>query len=275
MSYATQLLHLDGQARMSTQVDIAARLARRFESHVIGLSATRWVPMQAASAGGGVGFVMAELRRAAEDRALRFTVEARQRGIVSVEVIVDDDDAAPALAMHARCSDLVILGQPEPGQADSAAGRSLLERTLLGVAPPCLVIPYAGQFPTLGTHVLVAWNDSVPCTRAIIAALPLLRQATSVRLMQCDAPSGQGGAAAHPRVAAAATWLARQGVNAQASVEATEIDVGNALLSRCSDLGVDLLVAGAWSHSRLGERLFGGVTRTLLDSMTVPVLMSH
>jgi len=274
MGYATQLLHLDGQARLSTQVDIAARLARRFEGHVIGLSATGRVPLQA-GAGGGLGFVMAELRRAAEDRALRFTVEARQQGISSVEVIVDDDDDALSLATHARCCDLVILGQPEPGQPDSAAARSLLERTLLGAAPPCLVIPYAGQFKTLGTQVLVAWNDSVPCTRAIIAALPFLRQATSVRLMQCDAPSSQGGAALHPRLAAATAWLARQGVTAQASVEATEIDVGNALLSRCSDLGVDLLVAGAWSHSRLGERLFGGVTRTLLDSMTVPVLMSH
>jgi nucleotide-binding universal stress UspA family protein len=80
---------------------------------------------------------------------------------------------------------------------------------------------------------------------------------------------------ARTRLDAASAWLSRQGVQTQVSVETTEIDVGNALLSRCSDLGVDLLVAGAWSHSRLGERLFGGVTRTLLDSMTVPVLMAH
>ena len=280
MTYATQLLHLDDGPRMATHVELAARLSRRFEGHVVALSASGTLPAQVGAAvsaygSGGTGYLLADLRKAAEERAQRFSAEAAKRGLTDAEVIIDDDEDVVALVTHARCSDLVILGQPDPAQPRSDTRRSALERTLLGVAPPCLLVPYAGDFAVVGTTALVAWNDSLPCTRAIIAALPFLREASTVHLMQCDVPRDAGGSPSHPRLEAAATWLRRHGVHARASVEATEIDFGNALLSRAADLGVDLIVAGAWSHSRLGEHLFGGVTRTLLDSMTIPVLMAH
>ncbi len=280
MTYATLLMPLVDSARADAHVDVAARLARRFESHVIALSSVGRLPSQmgpamAAYGSGNANYVLADLRKDAEERAQRFAAAAAACGLVDAETLVDDDEDYEALVTHARCADLVLLGQPDPRAAHAAAGRALLDRALLGIAPPCLLVPYAGEVRTLGTNVLVAWNDSRPCTRAIIAALPFLREAATVHLMQCDAPTGSGGDALHPRLQAAATWLGRHGVKVQASLETTEIDYGNALLSRASDLGVDLLVAGAWSHSRIGERLFGGVTRTLLDSMTVPVLMAH
>ncbi len=274
MTYATLLLHLDDGPRTATHVELAARLAQRFEAHVVALSASGRLPAQARG-GANLGYALADLRLAAEERAQRFVVEAARHGLVDAEATVDDDEDVVALVTHARCCDLVLIGQPDPGAANNASERSLLERTLLSVAPPCLVVPYAGDFASIGANVLVAWNDSRPCTQAIIAALPFLQRATNVHLMQCDVPLRDGGAPSHPRLEAAANWLRRHGVQARTSVETTEIDFGNALLSRAADLGVDLLVAGAWSHSRLTEHVFGGVTRTLLDSMTVPVLMAH
>jgi nucleotide-binding universal stress UspA family protein len=279
MTYSTLLLHLDDEPRVATRVQLALQLARVFESRIVALSATGRLaqPSVALSPyGSGIASaVTADLRAAARERALRFDRAAAAGGQSDAEAIVDDGDEVEALLTHARCSDLVIVGQADPRGAACRAQRRLLERTLLDSAPPCLVVPFAGECSVVGRNILVAWNDSRACSRAILAALPFLQRAALVRLVQCDVPTATGGARSHPRLDAAVRWLSRHGVSVRASVETTEIDFGNALLSRAADFGADLIVAGAWSHSRLGERLFGGVTLTLLDSMTVPVLMTH
>ena len=279
MTCSTLLLHLDGGTRQETTAHLALRLASTLPARIVAVSAAG-IPSQSGATllpyGSGLPDpVWADLRMAAQQRARRFEVAAAAHAGIETEVVVDDDDEVVALSRHARCSDLVILGQPDPRGERYREERLLVERVLLDSAPPCLLVPYAGDFPAVGRHVLVAWNDSRSCSRAILAALPVLRKATLVRLVQCDLPATAGGASSHPRLEAASRWLEHHGVPVRASVETTEIDFANALLSRASDFGVDLIVAGGWSHSRLGEQLFGGVTRTLLDSMTVPTLMTH
>jgi nucleotide-binding universal stress UspA family protein len=125
----------------------------------------------------------------------------------------------------------------------------------------------------VGERVLVAWNGTRESTRAVHDALPMLVRAHSVAVMEVNPKPDET-----PRIAGAdmATHLARHGVRAEvSSIVADEIDVGDAILSRGADLGADLVVMGAYGHSRLREFAFGGVTRHVFKHMTVPVLMSH
>jgi nucleotide-binding universal stress UspA family protein len=136
-----------------------------------------------------------------------------------------------------------------------------------------LLIPYAGDFPAVGKRVLVAWNAGREATRAITDAIPILREAQQVDVIAFnpkDAPHGEVPGAD------VGLYLARHGIKVNVSQQTAEdVDVGNQLLSRAADLDVDLIVMGAYGQPRMKELVLGGATRTVLKSMTVPVLMSH
>lgn len=177
------------------------------------------------------------------------------------------------LVALARAADLVVYGQDTPeyrlptgfGPEDivTAAGR------------PVLVVPYAGEFPAVGRRVLIAWDGSREAARAAHDALALLRKAELVTLItvgDSERRSERNGAA----LARMLRNLDRHGLTARTEETVTgDLRVSDVLLSRAADFGADLIVAGAYHHSQLRESLFGGVTRDLLERMTVPVLMSH
>ncbi|HZB90176.1 MAG TPA: universal stress protein, partial [Stellaceae bacterium] len=128
---------------------------------------------------------------------------------------------------------------------------------------------------TLGQTVLIGWKSGREAARAVNDALPLLQQARSVTVLAINPEDGIGGDGDVP-AADIALHLARHGVKAAAAhTVAKEIDEGDALLNYADDISADLIVAGAYGHSRLSELVFGGVSRTLLTTMTVPVLLSH
>jgi nucleotide-binding universal stress UspA family protein len=138
-----------------------------------------------------------------------------------------------------------------------------------------LIVPYAGHFATIGQRVLVGWDTSREATRAIRDALPLLGTAQAVTILSIDPQPTREGHGAVPG-ADMACYLARHGIDAVAEWSVSNgIDAGNVLLSRAADLSADLLVIGAYGHPRFRELVLGGVTRTILESMTLPVLMSH
>src|SRR5215471_6305021 len=140
---------------------------------------------------------------------------------------------------------------------------------------PILVVPYVGNFADLGRRVVIGWNASREAARAVNDAMPLLTSAETVTVLTIDPREGPR---AHGELPGAdiSLHLARHGVKAE--IERTvsaDLPVGEVLLSRVADLGADLLVMGAYGHSRARELLLGGATRSLLRSMTLPVLMSH
>ena len=140
---------------------------------------------------------------------------------------------------------------------------------------PVLVVPYAGRYETVGRRVLIGWSATREAARAVSDAMPLLAAAEIVTVLTIDAREGTD---AHGELPGAdiSLHLARHGVKAE--IERTVsagIPAGDVLLSRAADLGADLLVIGAYGHSRVRELLLGGVTRSILQSMTLPVLMSH
>ncbi len=196
-------------------------------------------------------------------------------GLVAVsEWRAVEGELASTLDESARYTDLVVLGQYHP-QDVSDTNQGLAARLVLSAGRPCLVIPYIGTQETLGQHVLVAWNARREAVRAVNDALPILQKAESVIVLAVNPPTGEAGEGDIPS-ADISHHLARHGVKAEArSTIAPDIDVGNLLLSNATDLGADLIVMGAYGHSRLRETVLGGVTRDLLQQMTVPVFMSH
>ncbi len=175
--------------------------------------------------------------------------------------------------LHARHADIAILGQNDPDHPPVAP--HLSESVLLGAGRPVIVVPYAGSFDTVCGTVLVAWNTTREAARALNDAMPILARAKKVTVLSINPPSGEMGRPVWPG-ADISLHLARHGATAEASSTVSgDIDAGNTILSRAADFGADLIVMGGYGHSRQREFLLGGVTRTLLQHMTVPVLMSH
>jgi nucleotide-binding universal stress UspA family protein len=136
-----------------------------------------------------------------------------------------------------------------------------------------LIVPAVGRFERVGRRVLVAWNASREAARALGDALPLLVDAQAVTVLSIGSTATIDN---EHRGADVTRRLARHGITATAAASiAKDADVGDVLLSRAADHGADLIVMGAYGHSRTREWLLGGAARHLLRHMTVPVLMAH
>ncbi len=214
---------------------------------------------------------MAE-RTAAAEQVFRHEVD---KAGVANEWRTPTGGPVDALTMNGRYADITIVGQYNPGDGELAANSEMVDNLILAVGRPGLVVPYIGKHPTLGETILVAWDASRLATRAVNDALPFLQAAKKVIVMAINPECGPAGHGDIPG-ADICLHLARHDVAAEAlQTHAKDIDIGDILLSRASDLGVDLMVMGAYGHRRLRELVLGGATRHILGHMTVPVLMSH
>jgi nucleotide-binding universal stress UspA family protein len=284
MSIKDILVHLDASPRSAARLGVAADLAARFGAHLTGLAVIDLPPPDVF-----YGFPSAfmdvqraedviERMRAARVEELGGTEKAFRAALAAgglhgewrlVEGVVDD-----VVALHTRYADMVVIGQLDPEDRSGRASEVSV-RTLMTSGRPLLAVPFAGDFATLGSNVLVGWNGSGEAARAINDALPLLKQAKKVTVLAINPRAGIGGDGDVP-AADIALHLGRHGVTAEAAhTIATDIAEGDALLSYAADIGADLLVCGLYGRSPLRERAFGGVTHSLLTEMTVPVLMSH
>jgi nucleotide-binding universal stress UspA family protein len=202
----------------------------------------------------------------------RFKDELRVVGIDGEWHILPDGDATELIEL-AKSRDLTIMGQRAP--RTDGGSRFRPDDVVMAAGRPVLVVPYAGTFETVGKRILVAWDGTREANRALNDALPLLADAASVTEMYVGA-SERDLEAHWPALERITGHLQRHGVNA--TPEATlrsGLAVSDILLSRAADLAADLIVTGGYHHSQLREALIGGVSRELLEHMTVPVLMSH
>jgi nucleotide-binding universal stress UspA family protein len=177
------------------------------------------------------------------------------------------------MRLSARYADLVVAGQPEAD--DEGDLRGLADELVFSAGRPVLFVPYAGRFPALGKRVLVAWDAGREAARAVTDALPLLQRAEAVEVCAFD-PEKRARKHGEQPGADVGLYLARHGVKVTVARQSgAGYDVGAQILSRAADVGADLVVMGAYGHARVREMVLGGATRTLLEAMTVPVLMSH
>jgi nucleotide-binding universal stress UspA family protein len=273
--YKTLLVPVDARKRSQRSIEVACRLAARFDAHVIGLfvQPTYYIPPELDAYGSTVPTALIEEKMGEAAQAARtiFDSAASARTGCPLEWRTCKGDAAAVVATHARYADLVVINQTDPDE-----GRShFTDTVMLLVGRPVLLVPYVGDLDCIGNRILVCWNASHEAARAVTDALPLLQRASKVTVMSIDARASETGHGEQPG-ADIALFLARHGVQAEVMQTVSGgHDEGNIILSRAADEGSDLIVMGAYGHTRLRETILGGATRTLLQSMTVPVLMSH
>jgi nucleotide-binding universal stress UspA family protein len=279
MTYKDLLVHLDDSESCTRRVAAAVRLAAAHGAHLTGFYPIVEIPLLNAireriprdiRAG-----MAAEAQAHAEAALQRFRAAAESAGVAHA---TRTDHAltttlARVLGMHARHADVLVLGQASP--VEQPVGGSLPQEVVLLSGRALLVVPHDWVPGPLGERVLIAWDASREAARGVSEALPVLDRAASV-LVACinpeSTPLGRGGL---PGVDIA-SHLARHGIEAELrSIEVDRMDAGEALLSLAADTRRDLLVMGAYARSRLRQLVLGGVTRTVLERMTVPVLMAH
>lgn len=272
------LVHIDQSPRALMRLDIAAELARQHGAHLTALQVIDVaLPVMAMGDGGG-GAVIAELMEQMRQSALAAGVKlkvafeaALARDGIMGEWRQVEGTTQEILALHGRYADLLVLGQDDP-ESDSAG---LLEAVVFDCGRPVLAIPFAGNFKSIGKRVLVGWNASREASRALHDALPLIAKAETATVFLANPKRGLGGHGEEPG-ADIARHLARHGMKVEVAMAiADDVPDSALLLNHASDMGADLLVMGAYGHSRLREFILGGMTRSLLREMTVPVLLSH
>ena len=280
MTYRSLLVLLDHDPLCAARTQVAISLAQQLDCHLVGLAPTGLLDMPvslqaAASIAEFATLAWDSLREQARQAVRLFDTECRAAGLRSFEAVLDESDKAPSLVRHVHCSDLCVLTQTDPSAPGHRAAQALVEQVVLYSARPTLLLPYAGRVARVGGHVMVAWDDSRESARAVSDALPLLRLADRVEVVSWTDAATAEGPSLQGRLQALQQWLAWQGVVAELSIETTGHGIADAMLSHAADQSIDLIVMGAYGHSRWTERVLGGATRGLLASMTVPVLMSH
>lgn len=175
---------------------------------------------------------------------------------------------ADRVGREARVADLAIV--PKPGKSAPRDADDLLHEVLYRSGRALLMVPDSPP-DTVGDNVLVAWNGSAECTRAVAAALPLLHRAKTVTLLRVGEANPD-----RPGLDALSTYLRRHGIQSESAEREIGADgVGATIMAATGEIRTDLLVMGAFSHSRWREMVLGGVTRYAIHNAPVPVFMTH
>lgn len=282
---ATILVHVDETRHSPVRLALAGAVARRLEADLVGIFVAPPATMPLALPG--------EVDPAWDDRLGRHRLATQRQAEEYFAVLkhqlpdavwqVEDADglgrAGPVLVREGRRADLVVVGQADTDSIMPEGPGMLAQEVLMSVGRPVLIVPQAGRFGDIGRCPLIAWTESREAARALRDALPLLRDAEKVHLLEIGPPRAAEEEIARRRdgLASLRRYLEAHGLPAASEYLPGASDIGDAslILSRAADLGADLLVMGGYGHSRLQELVLGGVTRSILSSMTLPVLMSH
>jgi nucleotide-binding universal stress UspA family protein len=281
------LVHVDEHRALPSVLTSALLAAKRFNAQIDGLharpGAPRIIPVAPEGAFIPASEIVEDLERADRDldRQLRERFEAflREHGVPAAGSVLPGAEVAAAwrdeavagyeaLGSLGRAYDLIVVGRPLSGAA--VPSMSALEAALFESGRPVVIAP-----PTppekLGEVVVVAWNGSTETARTIALAMPFLAQAETVVVL-----SVEDGMVPGPSGAEIAQGLVRNGIAARTQqVRAGERSVGAAILDECTTLGADLLLKGAYTHSRLRQMIFGGATSHILGAAELPVIMAH
>ncbi|WP_019140304.1 universal stress protein [Noviherbaspirillum massiliense] len=279
MSYKTILVHVDESEHAIERIKIAAAVAMTENAHLIGTATTgvsRFLQQSTLSSAPTPHLAahLDMLRCQARLGLERFEATARKIGIPSFEKRLVDDEAGGGICLQARYCDLVVIGQLDPEHPSAVVMPDFPQYVVLNSGRPVLIVPCSGRCESIGRRVLIAWDASMPATRAITNAIPLLRRAQVVEAAVFN-PQAQPQMQGTDPGSGIVPYLARHGIQVEVKQKETDTGIGAALLSLAAEDECDLLIMGGYGHSRFREILLGGVTRTVLEEATIPVLMSH
>jgi len=281
MSYKDVLVHLDDSDICAARVAAAVALAKREGARVTGLAMALESTISTYI---GIDFPASLteaqqeiVKKSAASAVVKFEAAAEDAGVEFAVRVIEcpATKAASRLAFFARHADLIFVGQPNPDSAGRAFQESLLEAVLHTSGRPVYVVPYIGRFEHKTRRAVIAWDGSKKAVRAVNDAIPMLIARDDVDVLVVN-PKKRSKAYGGQQGENLVNHLARYGINAKV-IERThpEVSVDTVILNYIADTGADLLVMGAFGHSRLREKAFGGVTNAILHQMTSPVMMSE
>ncbi len=272
MPFKDLLVTIDASREGRQRQAVAIELAQRSGAHVVGCY--RAVLLEPSAASDLAESGRAGLPSISHEGEMAESMEQRFRDDLARFDLAGTWLAGAALdeiVERTRAVDLAIVGLGDPDRLEANPQGFQPEDIILAAGRPVLGIPIANVPPKLGSNVLVAWDGSRAAGRAMNDALPLLAGADAVTVLAIGPEEP-----ARRQAEAATAHLRRHGVAATASrTPGGDLETGDQILAHCEHVHADLVVAGAYGHSRLSEAILGGASRTLLRQMMVPVLMSH
>ncbi len=279
MSLKDILVYVNNSKACPKRIDAAMQLARKHNTHLFGLYVLPWITLPprpyaaAVATPEDIDDHITAARKHADDMRAHFISAADAMG-VSCEWQTVEGELAESINLHARYVDLVMIGQAEDDDPFSVT-RGFVDRVLMECGRPVLIIPNHGKYNAVAKRVLIAWNTSREAVRALNDALPLLSAADKIDVLSIGKPekdssyheTNSNNICAH---------LLRHGLQAEAfHTDGDKHNVGKDLCTHASNRDIDLIVMGAYGHSRFREIVLGGATKYLLTQMTIPALMSH
>lgn len=270
MSYKEIMVHIDCSQPYLNRLELAILLAKEQQAHLTGLCVIThqlYKPEQD------------DFKHRISEAEELFSFKTAQAGVNSQWLCADWHVTGVGMTeivnYYAHCKDLTIVGQTSRSNQGGEVPRDLPERVVLGSGRPVLVVPFAGSFNSAGSRVIVAWKPGRSSARAVNDALPFLKKAKEVCLLEIRISAEIEATGADPK-GDIASYLRRHGVNVKEEHLVTgHIPVANILMNYAWENGCDLIVMGAYSNATRGTINLGAVADQMLDHMTLPVLMTY
>ncbi len=275
----------NGSTNSKAALGFAIQMCKKYDAALTGIhvrmpisfepQVQRWMPKE----------VLASLKTAGEEGAREIETGFREAVAAAgfsgpLEWLVEEGQTNDHLARLSRYHDLLVIGQfSEAG--DNKRLKVRAEDLVIRSGKPLIIVPNGYQVRPFEEHAAVAWDGSRPAARALTDAMQILETKKRLDVVTITAPSGKSGAKSGKTDAPKPghdliRHLKHHGIEARiVSLAASKDQVGATILGHCAETQPDVLVMGAYGHARLREDLFGGVTRTILQTMNVPVFMSH
>ena len=263
------LVHLDAGPHGAPRLQLARCLGAHFGADVAALYAVTPAAVEMAIDLGAAHQALFEFDEGRRTAARDLVASVCAQPGIPIEWREAGEAPEYALIRQALYADLLVLGQRDRAQRDTGVLPDFVPSVLIASGKPALVVPYIGAPAAMFRTVLVAWKETREAARALAAAMPVLGAARAVHVVLEGSTEGEQRQLLQ-------RYLQRRGVEARFHTLASAAsEAGESILSLTADLGADLLVMGCYGHSRARELALGGASRTILDAMTVPVLMVH
>ncbi len=277
--YRRITVHLDHGFDCTRRTALALGLAKRHKAELVGVYASSAPPQ----------YYYGESVMMSRTLNIMKNLQAQNRGAVQnafleaaaaadVPAVVRAGESSPSatVALHGRASDLIIVSQQNRDDVEAAHENEFVEQTLLTAGRPVMVLPSSGDFPVVGERVLLCWDGSREAARALADAAPLLQGASHVVVLTMDEGAATRNVESIP-FEDLASYCVAHGIPAPDHVrrDIKGVGVGSTILNAAADYSADLIVMGAYGHSKFREWAMGGATAAILKSMTVPIMFSH
>jgi len=277
MAIKTILIHIDSSSSCEHRLHTAIQLANQHNAQLTGIYVIPDFPEPTYYEAQISVDIIAEIDKEALETAKfnqRKYVDLASMADFSLTIDIAKGNLISVLDDYARFNDLLVLGQSNPDESQ-VMSEALADNLVLEAGTPCLVVPHTSSRQFAAKRILVAWNASREAARTLKDALPILRAADYVEVLLVNPPQHEADKD-NTHGKSVSLFLIQHGIKPAIEVITdSKAKPGDSIIARASEISADIIVMGAYGHSRLREIILGGVTRKLLRQMTVPVFISH